>query len=350
MKRRLPHLISRFLSALLLAALLLAIVRVTPAFAAPGDCDGTASDDNITCSANPTNPDQSIQLDDGNDNLVVNAGVSTGFIEAGLGDDHITINGSVSITVGGLPPYVEGNQGNDTIIVNGFVSHNVFGNEGEDTITINGEASSAVGGDDNDVIIVNGKVVQLFGGGGDDYIELNGTAQALNADDGNDQVVLGANAIMNNTISGGAGTDTLSFKGLTQAQANALNPAGDTTTVNGHTYTWLNFENLIGLLEELAERGLRVFFASNSLVAVESNDGDGISFFAEHGRIAFVSYESLDDLDAGESASYKTPNSAGWYVTVTCFGADSEHPRHTLYQVNIFAAGGSSAGQFTFSN
>lgn len=358
MTPRVAHPISRFLCTLLLATWMLAAMPVTPAFA--GDCDGTSGDDNIVCSVNPTNPDQSIALDDGNDTLVVNAGVFTGYIRGGLGDDHITINGNVGITVGVLPPIVEGDQGDDTIIVNGSVGHNVFGDDsavggtGKDTIVINGTISSVVAGGGDDVITVNGSVAYAVGNDGNDYIEVNGTVQAsVEGDNGDDSVVLGANSSVAGTIDGGAGSDTLTFHALTQAQANALNPAGGTATVNGHTYTWLNFESLLGLLKELAEeagRNLRVFFASDTLAAVESKDGNGVSFFAKPGRIAFVSFESLEGLDAGEGASYNTPNSAGWYVTVICLGADPDHLGHSLYQVHIFAPGGAAAGQFIFSN
>jgi hypothetical protein len=95
---------------------------------------------------------------------------------------------------------------------------------------------------------------------------------------------------------------------------------------------------------------LHVYFASDALLAIASEDGAGISVFAEHGRIAFISFANIAALAQGESASYSTPNSAGWYVTVTNLGADPDRADHTLYQVTIFSAGGASAGQFTFSN
>lgn len=349
MDLRFANLALRSVSSLLLVALMFAAIGVAPAFAAPGDCDGTSSNDNISCSSDPVSPDAEIDLGDGDDILVIETGVSTGHVYGGNGSDQITVNGDVVV---GVASTVYGDAGDDIIIVNGLVEQVVYGGADDDTIEVNGRTSAANGDSGADVITINGELsTGAFGGDGDDHIEVNGTVQgSVEGSDGDDSVVLGVNASVGNKIDGGAGSDTLTFHALTQAQANALNPAGDTATVNGHTYTWLNFENLIGLLGELSERGLRVFFASNSLVAVESNDGSGISFFAEHGRIAFVSFDSLGNLAAGESASYNTPNSAGWYVTVTCLGANPEHPKHSLYQVHIFAPGGVASGQFTFSN
>jgi hypothetical protein len=48
--------------------------------------------------------------------------------------------------------------------------------------------------------------------------------------------------------------------------------------------------------------------------------------------------------------SFSTPNSAGWYVTVTDLGANGAHSGNTLFQGNIYNAGGTLVGQFTFAN
>jgi hypothetical protein len=415
-----PH--STVLAALILAILLLVAVPVIPALAAPGDCDGTPSDDNIVCSTNPTTPDNTVGLGSGNDTYVQNAGVTsyevngdgledgsfaTGngaadtitingtvthevngdLVSGDGGDDTIIVNGTVNnvtgdhadgnggndiITVNGTASYiwgddVDGNGGDDTITVNGTVVNFIYGDHsegdgGNDTIIVNGTVGGWVIGDDDlalggdDTIIINGLVsMSVDGDQGDDYIEINGTVQgSVLGWDGNDNIVLGANSIVGATVNGGLGADTLSFDALTQTQVNALglNPAGDSTTINGHTYTWLNFESLLGLLEELAEEAggrLRVFFAGSSAAAVETPEGDGMRIFAGPGRIAAISYASIRGLGVGESATYSTPNSAGWYVVVTNLGADPDHAAKVLYQVSIFSPGGGSAGQFTFA-
>jgi hypothetical protein len=353
---------------------------LSPLAAMAGDCDGTNLPDTINCTTSPsTGGDVVIGLDAGDDTFtlgsaadsgsVVGDGTTTGGQTAGNGgDDRIVINGDVN--VGGTPQVigdnVSGDGGDDTIIVNGTVSHTIWaddagGDGGDDTIIINGSLTGSLVGDNvsgdggDDTIIINGSAASIFGDdaggvGGDDYIEINGSAGDIHGEGGADQVVLGEDASVTGTIDGGAGNDTLTFDALTQSQADALNPAGGSITINGHTYTWLNFENLLGMLAELIERGLHVFFANDSVLAIEANAGNGISIFAEHGRIAFVSYASLANLDTGDSASYNTPKSLGWYVTVVNLGADPNHAAKTLYQVNVYNAGGGLAGQFTFWN
>jgi hypothetical protein len=359
------------------------LTAATPALA--GDCDGTAGPDPlITCAANPTTPDALVGLGLGDDTYVQDAGVTSenvygdaledGIVSTGNGgDDTLTINGDVDAGGGSVAQVlgdgVTGNGGDDTIIVNGFVDHAVLGdgaggNGGDDTIVINGDVNGNVLGDQaggdggDDVIVINGIVVGVFGdsaGGtdGNDYIEVNGEVTAfLRGDGGNDTVNLGDNAIVGAVMDGGAGTDTLSFDAISQSDLDALglDPAGGSITINGETYNWLNFEQLLGLLAELIEQGvirLRVFYETETLRAVETSGG--INIFAEPGRIAFVSFDSLNGLSSGESASFNTANSAGWYVTVTNLGSAPDNPGHSLFQVLIYSPGG-LAGQFTFAN
>jgi hypothetical protein len=369
-----------FLSYTLVAGATAIALSLAAAFptTALAHCNGTPSDDTIDCTeAAPGNVD----LGEGNDSYTDTTAVGAGYIlgDNAAGDgatDVITVNGSADYIAG---DNANGNGANDTITVNGSLSSHIYGDNangfgGVDQIVVNGSVGGDVYGDytngsgGDDRITINGTVSQdvsgdyLTGGGGNggnDRIVINGSVGrdvygdfTISGVGGNDRVTLGVNATVTGTINGEDGRDTLVFAALTQSQVNALglNPAGDTATINGHTYTWLNFEALLGLIEELAERGLRVFFASESVLAVESDAGDGISIFAEHGRIAFVSFDSLGNFGVGESLVYSTPNSAGWYVVVTNLGADVEHAGKTLYQVNIFVVGGSSAGQFTFSN
>lgn len=358
------------------------LTAATPALA--GDCDGTAGPDTITCATDPTAPDAIVGLGLGDDTYVQDAGVEAysvygdaledgNFSTGNGGDDHITINGDIDC--GGvcqvLGDGVTGDGGDDTIIVNGSVDHSVYGDDvngdgGDDTIVINGDVNGNVLGDNalgnggDDEIIINGTVTGVFGddsvgiSGGNDYIEVNGEVQGfLDGNGGNDTVNLGDNAIVGAVMDGGAGTDTLSFDAISQSDLDALglDPAGGSITINGETYTWLNFEQLLGLLAELIEQGvirLRVFYETETLRAVETSGG--INIFAEHGRIAFVSFDSLNGLSFGESASFNTPNSAGWYVTVTNLGSAADNPGHTKYMVSIYSAGGGLAGQFTFVN
>lgn len=345
-------------------------------------------------------PDGSFNIGDGGNDTIIIHGDVLDFL-AGDGTDGDGGDDTITITSTGSADFVYGDAvdedgGNDTIVIGGDVfvvlGDDAGGNGGNDYIFIDSTGSAfGVAGDDvdddggGDVIIINGVALVVIGDsaggdGGDDIIVINGIVEDVIGDDvggtggndtiyvygtvifdvcgdcaavdGDDTVVLGANAEVGGDIDGQGGFDTLVFEALRQSELDALglDPAGDTLTINGHTYDWFNFESLIGLLAELAERGLRVFFASDSLLAVESDDHLGISVFAEHGRIAFISFANADGLGVGETATYATPNAAGWYVIVTNLGASADHPGHSLYQVNIYNAAGGSAGQFTFVN
>jgi hypothetical protein len=300
---------------------------------------------------------------------VVGDGTDSGGVSVGNGgDDHIVINGEVGT---GLTPQVIGDNvtgdgGDDTIVINGHVDHTIWaddadGDGGDDTIIINGSVSGSVVGDyvdgdgGNDVIIVNGSTAHIYGDdaggvGGDDYIEVNGSAGPIDAGGGADSVVIGEDAQISGLIDGSYGFDTLTFEALTQSEADALNPSGGSITINGHTYTWTDFESLIGLLIEQAGRNLRVFFESGGLLAIESANGDGISVFNQSGRIAFISFASLNNLSVDQSGSYNTARSGGWYVTVLNAGADPNHAGHTLYLVSVYMPGGIRAALFSFTN
>ncbi|MEX2162467.1 MAG: hypothetical protein WD751_11215 [Anaerolineales bacterium] len=404
--RRLTSLIS----SVLICSILLAAMPAGVAFA--GECDGTAGDDDgisnpaVVCSADPATPDADVGLDFGNDTYVQDTGVTSDSVggdalddgTSNTGDggaDNITINGTVTGCVDG--DNTDGDGGNDVITVNGTVVCSVngdyaSGSGGDDSITINGEVGGIIGdyagddgGDDqirvnsgglvgigilgdgilgfgnggNDTIVILGDVLgsvsgddTTFGDGGDDAIFVYGSvAGDIYGDDaggagGNDSVTLGAGAIVGGLIDGEDGYDTLTFEFLAQSQLLGLDPVGGAFTYQGQTYTWANFEELIGLFEELGV-SFRVVYSNGSLRAVDQLFG--ISVFAEHGRIAFISFDSLD-MAVGGSRTYNTPNSAGWYVTVTNLGANPNNSSNDLFQVTIFDAAGGQQGRFTFSN
>lgn len=366
---------TRIVSLSLLTSLLTGFVPVSLAYA--GDCDGTAGDDNILCSTDPLAPDSEVGLDFGNDTYVQDAGVTSVSVGGDAepdgsqntgdgGDDHITINGTVILCVDG--DQVDGNGGNDTIIINGEVQCEltgdyVTGNGGNDHLIVNGEVDSDVKGDSadgdggDDTIIINGSVGgDVFGDfadldGGDDVIIINGSVVGdIFGDDvfgagGNDTVTLGVGASVGGLIDGEGGFDTLKFAALTAAQVLGLDPAGGTITIGGNTFVWQNFEELIGLL---VEAGARLIYRAGSLFALDQPTG--IAVFAEHGRIAFISYAVVDAMAFGEALTFSTPNAAGWFVIVTKTGVNPDNPANFLYQVNIFAPSSTQVGSFIFSN
>jgi hypothetical protein len=272
--------------------------------------DGTAASDTIVCDNNPAVPVDVVVAGGtgGNDQITVNS--SNQLIVAGdatvsspvsvatvntAGNDTITINGNTSalvvgdytdpdvtggidiITINGSAAIVYGDMssgnatgGGDTIIINGTVTGQVTGDSeagaapvsnqvgGIDTIIINGTAGSVAG---EDFLATDADV------GGGDIIIINGSAQVNGnvsgeenaAIGGNDEITVGVGAVITGIVSGGnaAGDfDTLTLTGNTSDvagynQVQALigcNPCNGSVTVDGNTYTFQNFEQLINLL------------------------------------------------------------------------------------------------------
>jgi hypothetical protein len=298
----------------------------------------------------------------GNDTITVNGQVAGDvygdFADNNGGNDKITINGEALDVYGDLT--LAGVGGNDTIVIgiNGVVS-NVYGDGsigvgGNDTIRIHGYVDADVDGEDgNDTILIGstGDVGAVYGADGQDSIKIYGYVDAdLDGEDDDDVVFLGIGSEIGGTVYGGSGTDILQFAGITQADLDAmgLDPNLGSITIGGMTYFWEEFESLIGLLQELIASGLRPMFVSGSVLAVA--DEGGIGIFAEHARIAYVDFDVIAAMDTGAVLTFATPNAAGWYVTVTDLGVNGQHTGNTLFQVNIYNAGGTLVGQFSFAN
>jgi hypothetical protein len=221
-----------------LAVLALVISPPVLSLAAAGCPDGTAGNDNITCSVTPPtagNSDNQIDTGLGSDIIVQAAGVTTRDIDAdgqptpdlrgegNGGNDTITNYGLVTGSIAG--DFVTGNGGADNIINYGTVQQKIMGDEalgagGNDTITNRGVVENAINGE-----------------GGNDII--------INADNGNG----GADHIL--YLNGGPGTDTLVFRYSSAALYNQVkaalvgkSPASGSITINGQTFTWFNFEQI----------------------------------------------------------------------------------------------------------
>lgn len=357
----------------LILSLCLSAFGTVPAFA--GQCDGTAGDDVVVCSADPIVPDAEVGLDMGDDTytqdpLVVSDSVQGDALANGSantgdgGDDTITIDGLVFVVTGDS---TDGNGGDDTIVINGIVldvlGDDVTGNGGDDLIIINGEvvfdvtgdcASTGDGGDDTIVVngIVDGNVEGdcVGGNGGNDTIMINGTVGGDVLGDvavgagGNDTVILGAGADVAGLIDGEDGSDVLQFTFLSQDALTGLDPAGGSLTYNGHTYTWANFEQLVGLLEEL---GVRFFYRSHGLAALALEDG--VKVVNANGPIAFIHYSELSNLVAGGAGQmFQGVHAQGWYIVIHNLGAYEGHAGQNLYSVQIYNATGGLMGEFDF--
>lgn len=326
----------------------------------------------------------------GNDNIAVEGDVSGNvlgdYTASDGGADTITIEATGTVDGDILGDDADGNGGADTITVNGEVGgivlgDGVAGDGADDVITVNGSAG-AVNGDGtggnggNDTININGTVdLDVNGEGGNDVITLGdgafvggGIYTAMGNDtvtigdgaeldevytgSGNDTLTIGDGAHLPGAINGDPGWDILRFTFMTQGALAGLDPAGDTLTYGGETYTWTNFEELIGLLAEIAANGgaveeFRIVYQANQMLGIA--DGDGITVMGENGRIAYVPYSAMEELEESGPQIFQAPNSNGWYVRVSELGANPNNPANDIYLVEIFDAAGVLQGEFTFN-
>lgn len=307
----------------------------------------------------------------GDDQIYVNGVVGniTGDYAGYGGNDTIILGatGSVDFDVSGDGLPGPGDGGDDTIYIYGEVGgvvsgdFTILGNGGNDTIVISGEVFD-VHGDDvagnggDDVIIINGSVILdvtgdcAFGDGGNDTITINGSVggdvlgDCVGGAGGDDIVTIGSGAHVDGDIDGEDGGDVLQFAFLTQAQLAGLSPSAGFLTYNGETYTWFNFEQLVGLLEEL---GVRFFYRSNGLAGLALEDG--VKVINENGPIAFIHYSDLSSLVAGgPGVMFQGVHAQGWYVMVHNLGAYAGHAGQNLYSVQIYNAAGALMGEFSF--
>lgn len=269
------------------------------------DCpDGTAADDTIICTGDDIN---GVYGEEGNDTITNNGntaqitGDSSQNNGSVAGDDTITNNGTTEAIVGDL---TSGNGGNDTIVNNGTINMYIVGDgagngqggddliinngvvqqtingdsaldSGADTITNNGLVGGNILGDSAnngsaDIITNTGTVNGgIYGDnadtnplGGDDTIINSGTVNGIiDGESGNDTITLlnGANGGTDNilVVDGGVGTDVLVLQ-FDMTDGNAYNqiaaeiaaqsPNGGSISINGQTYFWQNFEELVNLI------------------------------------------------------------------------------------------------------
>ena len=176
-------------------------------------------------------------------------------ISPGDGDDTVTMFGG-SIVAGG--DGLKGGLGNDTITFLGgsmdVDGDGIDGDSGDDTITVSGGTINSTnddgidGGSGNDIISISGATVTSSASDGEN----------INANSGNDTVILGTGANINATINCGHDTDTLEFAmavasaelSAAQAAVGGASPAGDTITISGLSYTWIECESIVDSLTE----------------------------------------------------------------------------------------------------
>lgn len=240
------------------------------------------------------------------DDLLVNYG-ETGYM---FGDAAFSDTGTTTAS------------GDDTIINYGIVHDNIIADFAHSFGLPPGTDPTGNGTTTGNDVVVNHGVVEgdvLMGGGNDRVIIVNGAP------------VLG---IMN----GGAGTDRLTFELASAnymdqyttlaAWANALvaqNPAGGTIIINGVTFTWLNFEDLMTHFRLLAACNLwpaQVFYPNADTIDVWGPLTANQGF-----HVATIDRRTLTHNPAGQR--FEHPETArGWYVMVYWV---NDH-----YQINVY--------------
>ena len=156
--------------------------------------------DDVTLTSTSTDTVTITTIEDGHDDITINAAGATGAVVIGTNSD--TGATSVMDATGSGNDSLAGAAGND-ILTGGAGNDELEGAGGNDTLT---------GGDGNDTI-TTGAGVDSVGGGA-----------------GNDGIVLGANPTAADKIDGGDGTDTASF--TVNATTGTLSGAGLTNVEN----------------------------------------------------------------------------------------------------------------------
>jgi|GEM_PF-5850220 len=270
-------------------AVVLSILIMSFSMVVNADCIPafTAGDDTVVCTGDTPG---SINGEDGND-VIINNGTVEVDIFGGDGNDTIINNGSTgddlnggdgndNLINNGTTDDMFGNDGNDVIVNNGIVEDEMNGDDGNDILINNGLVDDDIEGDDGNDIIINNGVVNddLRGGDGNDVIINNGVVNDdILGGDGNDTVIISGG--VNGLIDGGNGFDILEFEASVCYGSGGsfvenflsisnLDPASDSVTLDGHTYTWVEFEVLItDLLLQFCDGRNETFDAATPLVS-----------------------------------------------------------------------------------
>ena len=129
-------------------------------------------------------------------------------------DLNFDIQRFTTITNTSLMSYVMGGSSDDNIYNYGRFS-NVFAGSGNDYIVNqNNDYSKVYGEDGNDTITNNGRVT-IYGGNGNDVIYHDNDVSYIDGEEGDDHIYISGYG-SNNTISGGAGDNSIIGNGKSQ--------------------------------------------------------------------------------------------------------------------------------------
>lgn len=248
---------------------------------------------------------------DGNDTLTGSTGNDT--LTGGNGDD--SLDGGVDDDV------VRGGAGQDSLV--GGTGNDVLdGGDGRDTLT---------GGDGNDRMIAGIGADTVLGGAGNDQINAQAGADMVDAGDGND-VVWATPDLDADTMTGGAGIDTLTFQNLLRA---VVIDVGLGRSTGAGTDTFSGFERIVG--SKLADtykggNGADWFRGLGGADTITGGAGgdvfcwqkpDVVVGTAHQGVDHVTDFMSVDKLDLRGLVAGQTWSSVGEVVKVTDAAAGS---------------------------
>jgi hypothetical protein len=261
-----------------------------------GNMDGADGGDTLTNTGILTSMDGGTGHD-----TVTNAGQMLGGMTGDAGDDNLT-----NTSTGTIYYDMVGGTGNDTQSNAGTVERHMDGGDDDDSLSNTGSVWQDMhGGNGSDILTNEGQVGgSIYGAADNDTLINTGLVTGyMTGDDGDDTVVLQDGAVVGGIIDGGPDTDSLQFDfnvgpdlDRLSALIMAANPAGGSITINGNTYTWINFEQLVNLLHgdpAVAEAIIAMFgdgrlnpydIAATAIVYCEA---EGIHVYTPTGEFAF---------------------------------------------------------------
>ena len=179
-----------------------------------------------------------LELGNGADSVVSMEEANGAYVDAGAGDDSIsisgtdvTVNGGTGadfISISGAKAQIDGGAGNDSIVAVGGTNDNITAGAGDDSVlgsitsgtvdlgsgndfaSLQGDSLTAYGQAGNDSISVSGSYVTVYGGEGNDSLVAAGEHDYVDGGDGNDFISIGGS---NAEVYGQAGSDTIVVDG-----------------------------------------------------------------------------------------------------------------------------------------
>ncbi len=137
--------------------------------------------------------------------------VTSVHINTGSGNDFVYVDSTVTV-----PVFIDLGDGDDVASIDAANVNNsitIWGGAGNDNITGGGGAETIYGGDGDDYITGGGGNDTIYGGNGSDVIEGGTGVDAVYGEAGDDSFIWNSGDGQDSTISGGAGSNSLSING-----------------------------------------------------------------------------------------------------------------------------------------